>query len=369
VKPGRPARRRAPLPTGAPATGPQRLQKVLAQAGVASRRAAESLIAAGRVRVDGTIVTTLGTRVAADARVEVDGRDVQTPSLVYVVLNKPDEVVSFGEGDVDDRGRPTVASLVKGLPARVVPVGRLDYHARGVLLMTNDGALAAALTHPRREVPKTYHAKFQGKIGEPEIEALHSGVVLEDGTRTKPALEVDVVKSTSTNTWVQITIAQGLYRQIRRMGDAIGHSVLKLIRVSFAGITANGLRDGEWRLLRDDEVEHLRLVAAGKATRVAAPEAPPAPRPKAVARTKPGPRPKATPTASTRAREDRPASTGRASGRTRASARSDRAERSTGTPPPPGGASRRAPAAAKGRPSAGKALPKRPGARARSAKR
>jgi 23S rRNA pseudouridine2605 synthase len=258
-----------------------RLQKVLAGAGVASRRGAEGLIEAGRVKVDGKVVTALGTRVGEGAVVEVDGRVVQTQDIVVVVLNKPDLVSSRTEGSVDERGRPTVASLLRGMP-RLVPIGRLDFHARGVLLLTNDGTLAEALSHPRREVSKTYHAKLQGRLGEPELEQLHAGVVLEDGTRTKPALEVEIVKATTTNTWVQITIGQGLYRQVRRMGDALGHPVLKLIRVAYGGITAIGLRDGEWRLLRADEVDHLRKVAAGKPT---GPAPEPTPR---VRSTKPG---------------------------------------------------------------------------------
>lgn len=259
-----------------------RLQKVLAAAGVASRRGAEALIEAGRVKVDGKVVTALGTRVAEQAVVEVDGRPVQVQDVVVVVLNKPDLVSSRTEGSVDERGRPTVASLLRGMP-RLVPIARLDFHARGVLLLTNDGALAEALSHPRRQVPVTYHAKLQGRIDEATLAQLHGGVVLEDGTRTKPALEVEIVKATTTNTWVQITIAQGLYRQVRRMGDAVGHPVLKLIRVAYGGITATGLKDGEWRPLRADEVEHLRKVAAGKPTGPA-PEPTPRVRSKAPAR-------------------------------------------------------------------------------------
>jgi 23S rRNA pseudouridine2605 synthase len=267
------------------ARAPERLQKRLAQAGVASRRAAEELIAAGRVRVDGKVVTKLGTRVDATARIEVDGRAVEAAAPIVVVLNKPDGVVSTTESTVDAHGRPTVMTLVRGVSARLVPVGRLDYHTRGVLLLTNDGELAAALSHPRRAVPKTYHAKLQGKLDEATLEALHAGVVLEDGTRTPPALEVDVVKATSTNTWVQITIGRALYRQIRRMGDAIGHSVLKLIRVAYGGITGTGLKDGEWRLLTADEIEHLRRAASGK-------PAGPAPAPPARARARtPAPTP------------------------------------------------------------------------------
>lgn len=246
--------------------GPPRLQKLLAQAGIASRRAAETLISQGRVRVDGRPVTELGTRVdPRQATVEVDGRVIEAQEPTYIVMNKPDECVSSAEATKDPRGRPTVVSLLGGLRTRVVPLGRLDYHTRGVLLLTNDGALHAALLHPRRAVPKTYHAKFQGKLGEHELAQLHAGVQLEDGTRTRPSLEVEVVRATTTNTWVQLTISQGLNRQIRRMGDAIGHSVLKLIRVAFAGITADGLREGQWRHLKPEEVASLYTLAGFKA--------------------------------------------------------------------------------------------------------
>ena len=246
-------------PVGA---GAERLQKLLAQAGIASRRAAEELIAAGRVRVDGRVVTTLGTRVDPElASVEVDGQRIAAQQKIVVVMNKPDETVSSAEAKTDPRGRATVVSLLGGLGTRVVPVGRLDYHTRGVLLLTNDGTLAAALTHPTSGVPKTYHVKFQGRLDENALAHLHAGVQLEDGTRTRPSLEVELVKATTTNTWVQMTIAQGLNRQIRRMGEAIGHSVLKLIRVAFAGITADGLREGQWRVLREDEVGALRKLA------------------------------------------------------------------------------------------------------------
>jgi 23S rRNA pseudouridine2605 synthase len=239
---------------------------LLAQAGIASRRSSEDLIAQGRVKVDGRPVTQPGTRVDPKlARVEVDGQLVLAQEPTYIVMNKPDEVVSSAEASKDPRGRSTVVSLLSSLRTRVVPVGRLDYHTRGVLLLTNDGALHAALLHPRRAVPKTYHVKFQGKLGEDELAQLHAGVRLEDGTRTRPSLEVELVKATTTNTWVQLTISQGLNRQIRRMGDAIGHSVLKLIRVAFAGITGDGLREGQWRHLKPEEVAGLYTLAGMKA--------------------------------------------------------------------------------------------------------
>lgn len=239
-----------------------RLQKILARAGVSSRRGGEAFITAGRVTVNGRVVTELGVRVDPVAdQVAVDGRVIQMESPVYLVMNKPDGVVCSAEPDKDERGRPTVISLVQGINERVYPVGRLDYHTRGVLLLTNDGDLAAKLTHPRHKVPKTYHVKFQGRLGNEALQALLQGVTLEDGTRTRPLAEISVVKETQTNTWAQLTLMQGLYRQVRRMGDAVGHPVLKLIRVAFAEVTGDGLREGEWRTLREDEVARLRQLA------------------------------------------------------------------------------------------------------------
>ncbi len=260
---GSPAEPLASEPSGG--GGVLRLQKLLSRAGASSRRGGEALILAGRVTVNDEVVTELGARVDPNVdRIAVDGRIVQLEAPVYLVMNKPDGVVCSAEPSVDERGRPTVVSLVKGITERVYPVGRLDFHSRGVLLLTNDGELAAWLTHPRHDVQKTYHVKFQGQLQQAELEALSMGVTLEDGTRTRALAEISVIKDTQTNTWAQLTVAQGLYRQVRRMGDALGRPVLKLIRVSFAGITADGLDDGEWRQLRDDEIAHLRAQASGK---------------------------------------------------------------------------------------------------------
>lgn len=247
---------------GAAASG-VRLQKVLASAGIASRRKAEELIAAGKVSVNGRIVRELGTRVDPERdRIIVGGKRIVPERRVYFVMNKPDGVVCSAEGKVDVRGRPTVLSLLPPMSERIYPVGRLDYHSRGVLILTNDGALAAALTHPRHAIAKTYHVKFQGSLELADLEALQRGVTLEDGTVTRPADEVSIVRETETNTWVQLTIRQGLNRQIRRMGEAIGHPVLKLIRVQIGGLSATGLDDGEFRPMTPSEVYEL-LVAAG----------------------------------------------------------------------------------------------------------
>lgn len=235
---------------------------MLARAGVGSRREAEALIAAGRVKVDGRVVSELGTRIDPDAaRVEVDGSPLVVAEHVHVVMNKPDETVCSLEPERDARGRTTIASLLTGLTTRVLPIGKLDFHGRGALVLSSEGPLVSALLQPRRAVPRTYHVKLQGRLGEDELAQLHAGVVLDDGTRTRPALEVEVVKATSTNTWLQITLSQEVHRQLKRMGDAIGHAVLKVIRVAFAGITADGLREGQWRRLREDEIAMLRAAA------------------------------------------------------------------------------------------------------------
>ncbi len=243
----------------APVEGGVRLQKVIASAGVTSRRKAEGLIADGKVTVNGRVVRELGTKVDPQRdRIRVMGKPIAVERKVYYVLNKPDGVVCSAVGKVDERGRPTVLSLLSTVEQRVFPVGRLDYHTRGVLLITNDGDLAAGLTHPRHKVPKTYHVKFQGRPSLAAIQKLNQGVTLDDGAVTAPALEVSLIKETETNTWMQLTIAQGLHRQVRRMGDAVGHPVLKLIRVAVGGLTADGLSDGEYRPLKVSEVFDLR---------------------------------------------------------------------------------------------------------------
>jgi 23S rRNA pseudouridine2605 synthase len=236
-----------------------RLQKILAQAGIASRRKAEELIADGQVAVNGNVVTELGVRIDPQHdKVTCGGKPVRAETPIYLLLNKPDQVVCSAEGTVDERGRPTVLSLLHGVTTRVFPVGRLDYHSRGVLILTNDGTFSAMVASPRTGILKTYHVKFQGYLSPTALKALKEGVVLEDGVRTRPAEQVEVIRQTTTNTWVQIAITQGLNRQIRRMGEAVGHTVLKIIRVAIGPVTADGLADGEFRHLIPSEVDALR---------------------------------------------------------------------------------------------------------------
>ena len=235
-----------------------RLQKFIASAGVASRRKAEELIVAGMVAVNGQTTRELGTRVFPGRdRVTVRGEPITAEDKVYFVLNKPDQVVSSAAGSVDERGRPTVLSLMHGIPERLYPVGRLDYHSRGVMLLTNDGELAAALTHPRHGVVKTYHVKFQGKLSPEQEDLLRDGVELDDGAVTRPLVEMFAFRETESNVWYQLGLAEGLNRQIRRMGEAIDRPVLKLIRVAIGDMTADGLEEGEYRPLSPTEVGQL----------------------------------------------------------------------------------------------------------------
>jgi 23S rRNA pseudouridine2605 synthase len=233
----------------------ERLQKVLARAGVASRRASEDLILAGRVRVNGRVVTELGTKVDPHKdRVEVDGKRLVAEKPVYYVVHKPREMVTTLD---DPEGRATIGDLLRKIPERVVPVGRLDYHTSGALLVTNDGDMVDALLRPRSGVPKIYAAKMQGHLDVDELDALRNGVVLDDGYKTKPA-EVFVLREERNNTWVHITLTEGKNRQIHRMGDAIGHRVMRLARQSFAGISVDQLRPGEYRELKRDELQQLK---------------------------------------------------------------------------------------------------------------
>lgn len=233
----------------------ERLQKILAHAGIASRRSAEALIAASKVRVNGVVVNELGA--SADPRkdkIEVDGKRVVLAKPVYYVVHKPRGVVTTLS---DPEGRPHLGELLRNIGERVYPVGRLDFHTSGVLLVTNDGELTEALLHPRRDVPKIYVAKLRGFVNVDELDKLRNGVVLDDGHKTKKA-EVFVLREEDRNTWVQITLHEGKNRQIHRMGEAIGHAVLRLARVSFAGITAEGLRPGQFRELDARELEKLK---------------------------------------------------------------------------------------------------------------
>jgi 23S rRNA pseudouridine2605 synthase len=232
----------------------ERLQKVVARAGVSSRRGAEDLIVRGRVRVNGAIVTELGTKVDPRAdKVEVDGRRLVAETPVYFVLNKPRGVVSTVS---DPEGRSTVRGLVAGVTERVFPVGRLDYHTSGVLLLTNDGEFMDALLHPKRDVPKTYVVKVNGEMKETDRKKWEEGVIV-DGEKTRPA-EVFVLRREKGKTWLEVTLYEGRNQQLRKMGEATGFPVMRLSRTAFAGITSEGLRPGQFRQLVPAELLELK---------------------------------------------------------------------------------------------------------------
>jgi 23S rRNA pseudouridine2605 synthase len=231
-----------------------RLQKVLARAGIASRRAAEELITAGHVRVDGRVVTELGTKVDPRvARVEVDGQRIVAESLVYVVLHKPRGYVSTMS---DPEGRPSVRELLAHVPGRLYPIGRLDFATSGVLLATNDGDFAEALMHPRKAVPKTYVVKVHGEMKPEDLDRWRRGVDLEDG-KTLPA-KAKMLRYEGDKTWFELTITEGRNQQVRRMGIATDFRVMRLSRLAFAGVTGEGLRPGAWRYLTFDELTALK---------------------------------------------------------------------------------------------------------------
>ena len=232
-----------------------RLQKYLALCGVASRRHAEAMIAAGLVQVNGTTVTEMGVQVAEGDTVCVRGERV-TPEEEkrYILYHKPmGEVTTVS----DPKGRDTVMDHFRDFPVRLFPIGRLDYDSEGLLLLTNDGDLAARLTHPRHEVEKTYLARVTTHLAEDEVRRLRAGVVLDDGFKTSPA-KVRVIREETFASAVLITIHEGHNRQVRRMMEAVGHKVLLLRRVRFGPIDLKGVEKGAWRDLTADEVRALK---------------------------------------------------------------------------------------------------------------
>ena len=240
-------------------TDGDRLQKVLARAGMGSRRTCEALIAAGRVTVDGE-VAVLGRRVDIEvARIEIDGVPVPVAAdLVAYLLNKPSGVVTTLS---DPQRRPTVADLVPSDP-RVFPVGRLDFDSEGLLVLTNDGELTQLLTHPSHGVPKAYLAEVVGVPSAGELRRLREGVELEDGP-TAPA-RVAVVARHADGAAIELVIHEGRNRQVRRMCEAIGHPVTRLVRTRIGPISDARLAPGEWRRLRPDEVRGLYAAAVGR---------------------------------------------------------------------------------------------------------
>lgn len=252
----------------------ERLQKIISAAGVTSRRAAEELILAGRVAVNGTVVSELGSKAdPATDTVTVDGRPLSISSRkLYILLYKP---VGYMTTLDDPEGRPLVTDLLKDIGERVYPVGRLDYNTEGLLLLTSDGEWANQLMHPRHEVEKEYHVRVRGKVHKSQLDQLAGGVEIE-GRKTAPAV-VRMIKEGEQNDWFSITIHEGRNRQVRRMCEAVSLSVVRLRRVRYGMVSMGTLKPGEYRLLTDSEVSCLRNPRQAAASQAAGRQ--PAPRP------------------------------------------------------------------------------------------
>ena len=233
-----------------------RLQKILAEMGIASRRRAEEMIAEGRLRVNGK-VAVLGTKADPGRdHIKLDGKLLtgKAENKVYYMMNKPVNVMTTLE---DPEGRPTVGDFMARIKMRVYPVGRLDFDSEGLLLLTNDGALTHAILHPSKKIPKTYKVKIKGLLDDKDIARLRGGMHLKDG-KTAPA-KVRKLRKLKENSWVEMTITEGRKRQVRRMFDHVGHSVLKLIRVKVGRVDLGPLPPGEIRSLTPDEIESLKI--------------------------------------------------------------------------------------------------------------
>lgn len=239
----------------------ERLQRIIAHAGLASRRQAEQWILEGRITVNGRRVRELGTRAdAARDSIRVNGRELPlAASRVYLAFHKPAGVITTMR---DTEGRPSVADYLRagGQPPGVVPAGRLDYATSGLLLLTNDGDLAHRLTHPRYGVRKTYEVKLSGAPSEAQLERLRRGVKLDDG-KTAPA-EVRVLRRLKQKVWLAVELREGRYREIRRMVEAVGHTVERLVRSRFGPIALGHLGRGEIRPLTEAEVNRLKREVA-----------------------------------------------------------------------------------------------------------
>ncbi|WP_276805024.1 pseudouridine synthase [Lactobacillus hominis] len=233
----------------------ERLQKVIAQAGIASRRKAEKLITDGQVKVNGKLVTELGTKVDNEDDIEVNGVPIEKESLHTYLFYKPRGVISSAK---DNKGRKNVTDFFEDIPYRLYPIGRLDYDTSGLLLMTNDGELANKLMHPRNEVPKVYVAKIKGILKPEEIYSLKHGVKI-DGKKSAPAKvkvrKTDYKKQTQI---VQLTIHEGHYHQVKKMFQAVNHLVEKLSREKYAFLTLQSLTSGQYRELSHSEIKQLK---------------------------------------------------------------------------------------------------------------
>lgn len=236
----------------------ERLQKVMAQAGIASRRKSEELIVEGKVKVNGIVVTELGTRVSPSDKIEVEGVEIVKEAHVYYLLYKPRGVISTAN---DDKGRKTVVDFFPHAEERIYPVGRLDYETSGLIILTNDGEFSYLMTHPKFGIKKKYVAKIKGIPEREDLRKLARGIQLEDGWTAPAQVKLRSVDKKTRTAIVEITIHEGKNRQVRRMFDAIGCPVDRLKREEFAMLTTRGLNAGEARELTIHEVKQLRVLA------------------------------------------------------------------------------------------------------------
>lgn len=236
----------------------ERLQKRIASSGYTSRRKAETLISDGKVKVNGHVVTELGTKVSNSDTVEVEGIKLEQEDKIYILFNKPAQVITSVS---DDRGRKVVTDYFKDIETRIYPVGRLDYDTSGLLLLTNDGEFTNLMTHPRYHIKKKYVAKLKGYLMREEVKALEKGIELEDGFTQPAQVKVKNQDKDKNTTLVEITISEGRNRQVRRMFEHFGHQVSKLTRIQFGPLDLKGLNAGEGRVLTPHEVKTIRHLA------------------------------------------------------------------------------------------------------------
>ncbi|MEG0472465.1 MAG: pseudouridine synthase [Solibacillus sp.] len=237
----------------------ERLQKVIAYAGVASRRKAEQLIVEGKVKVNGKVIRELGTKVASSDTIEVEGVKLEKEDKVYFLLYKPRAYIS---AVTDDKGRKTVTDIFKKhVHQRIFPVGRLDYDTTGLLLLTNDGEFSNLMTHPKFKIDKTYIARVKGIPTKQGLMKLQGGIKLEDGKTAPAKVSMTSFDEAAGKAICEITIHEGRNRQVRRMFEAIGTPVVKLKRERFAFLDLSGLVAGEYRQLSKHEVKQLRVLA------------------------------------------------------------------------------------------------------------
>ncbi len=236
----------------------ERLQKVIAQAGVASRRKAEEMIAQGRVEVNGEIIREMGYKVKKGDFICVDGNPIEKENKVYYLMNKPKKTICSNN---DEHSRTQVVDLIP-CKERIFTIGRLDYDTSGLILLTNDGEFANILVHPRYHIPKTYNLTINGILSVADIKQIESGIILDDGIKTLPAklkmIEKDIEKKQCS---FDLTIKEGRNRQIKRMMEALGYKVTRLHRTQLAFLKCSDLKQGEYRVLKPFEVQQLKMLA------------------------------------------------------------------------------------------------------------